>query len=125
MDRIEKDLEKLRFSPPPRWLRARVLVAAQNASEPLRRRKRIATLVWIAIAAAVMLGVLGHYVAGILAPITGGKAPSPAVQAGPLEPLGGALDAAQDSGTPAGAPAQKPADEQPKKTDATDAKDTR
>ncbi len=88
MDNFEKDLKTLSFAPPPRWLKARTLVAVQNASEPLRRRKRLVNMLWMAIAAAMMLAMIGHYIASALAPIAGRQTPPPAnVQRGELGDL--------------------------------------
>jgi hypothetical protein len=106
MDNLEKKLAGFRLSEPPAWLKARALVAADNALGRQNRARRIKTILWAAIAAGLALAMLGHYIAGALAPLTGQK-PSP-VQAAPIGPLpgmpfelldGGALqEAARDLG---------------------------
>ena len=91
LENIERQLARLRFAKPPDWLKARAVVAGQNAyADAMRRRQRFATIS-IAAAAAVLVGVFGHYLvqtAGMLAP----AAPPEAVRATPIDPFSGFME---------------------------------
>ena len=91
LENIERQLARLRFAKPPQWLKARAVVAGQNAyAEAMRRRHRLTVLV-VAAAAAVLIGVFGHYLvqtAGMLTP----AAPE-TVRATQIDPFAGFLDA--------------------------------
>jgi hypothetical protein len=108
MDDLEKDLKDLQFAEPPKWLRARVVVATQTVCARQNRVRRIKTLIVMAVAAGLILATLGHYILSALAPFTGG-APSP-VKASPIEPLGGmGSDLFENSGNAAGLGTAEPA----------------
>ena len=116
MDDLEKELENLQFAEPPRWLRARVVVATQTVCARQNRVRRIKTLIVMAVAAGLILATLGHYILSALAPFTGG-APSP-VRASPIEPLGGmGADLLEDSGNAAAEPAPPDSSQAPAATD--------
>jgi hypothetical protein len=91
LENIERQLARLRFAKPPQWLKARAVMAGQSAyAEAMRRRQRFA-IISIGAAAAVLVGVFGHYVvqtAGMLAP----AAPPEAVRATPIDPFSGFME---------------------------------
>ena len=85
MERLERELKTLRFAAPPKWLRARVIVVAQNAHIEVLRRRRRMTILAVAIAAAVLLAAVGYHILIAVGVITS-NAPGPARQASPLVP---------------------------------------
>ena len=116
MDDLEKELENLQFAEPPRWLRARVVVATQTVCARQNRVRRIKTLIVMAVAAGLILATLGHYILSALAPFTGG-APSP-VKASPIEPLGGmGSDLFENSGNVSSFGTAEPAQPAPASTE--------
>jgi hypothetical protein len=54
---LEKDLSKLKFAQPPKWLKARALVAAHNAYGGVARRRKYFTIA-AAVAACVMIALV-------------------------------------------------------------------
>lgn len=57
MQDFEKELSKLKFTQPPRWLKARALLAAQNAYSGVARRRKYYTIA-AAAAASVMIALV-------------------------------------------------------------------
>jgi len=89
MEDVEKKLAEMRFAEPPKWLKARVAVAAQDAAARQARSRKIKTTIWAAVAAGVLLAILINYIAQSLSAV-GGR-PSP-VRASPVVPLPGLPD---------------------------------
>jgi len=123
MEDLENELSQFSFTQPPPWLKARAAVAVQNALAREYRKKRIKTLIMVAVAAALVVAVFGRYVLSILAPVAR-RNPS-ALKAAPMAPLPGAdelLDSAAGAkaaiqsvgeeltSSPQPAPTAKPAD---------------
>ena len=87
MEDFERELRNLDFAPPPRWLKARALVAAQNSGLRVARRRRLLTYAATAAAAALVLFGIGRYLLSSFGIIKPGGAPN-AHQAAPFSPPG-------------------------------------
>ncbi len=73
MENLEKDLKALDFAQPPRWVKARCLVAAENALTKQARRDSYKSVAIALVAAGVMIAVAGTYIADFIAPVIGGR----------------------------------------------------
>lgn len=86
MENLERELQQFRFTSPPDWLKINAFNAAQNVVSREEARKRVQTMIWIAIAAGLVLAVIGHYVADTLTPALGPRHRTVAASS-PLGPL--------------------------------------
>ena len=66
MKNLEKDLKSLSFARPPKWLRARTLIAAQNAYAEVARKRRRRTFLIAAVAAVALFTVMAHFLASAI-----------------------------------------------------------
>jgi hypothetical protein len=68
MEHLERELHNFTLGEPPKWLKARAVVAAQNELARQRSRRHLQAVMWVSIAAGLALAAVGHYVADLLTP---------------------------------------------------------
>ena len=76
MEELERDMEALEFATPPKWAKARALVAAENVLRRQARKSRMRYMMVGVIAAGISIVAVGTYVADMIAPLISNKGPS-------------------------------------------------
>lgn len=66
MEEFERDLEQLELAKPPKWLKARAMMGAEEALRQSARRSRIKNSIIAVCAAGISIVFVGAYMANIL-----------------------------------------------------------
>lgn len=64
MQDFEKELADLKFAKPPKWLKARAVLAAQTGHESVARRHKRLTFAVAAVAAVMFVALVGQHILG-------------------------------------------------------------
>jgi len=122
MEELERDMEALEFATPPKWAKARALVAAENVLRRQAQKSRMRYMMVGVIAAGISIVAVGTYVADMIAPIISNRGPSfsfaPSGHGNLMETTPGPLP----PGTPRRIKPTPPAKKQETKTDAEPSK---
>ncbi len=88
MEELERDFERLKLAQPPKWVKARAMMAAENVIARQTRRTRYRCYAVAAVAAGISVVAVGGYVADLLAGVMGQSGPSISLPAQPVQTFG-------------------------------------